>query len=86
MGKKTHLWTQIKSVIFLNKEGMFYFKNDSFYLEKGALFGCGNFWGASAPGPLIPPPMTVPLQGQWERFTGTISRFRRHYKSPIVKG
>ena len=35
--------------------------------------------------PLITPPLTVPLQGQWERFTGTIFRLRRRYKCPICE-
>ena len=60
------------------RRGMFYFKSATFYLEKGALLWCWNFGSASAPGPLIPP-LTVPLQGEWERFTGTISQFRRRY-------
>ena len=66
---------------------MFYFKNDSFYLEKnGTVLGVGIFGEQVPPAPLIPPPLTVPLQGQWERFTGTISWFRRRYKGPKVKG
>ena len=68
------------------RRGVFYFKNDTFYLEKGALLGCGNFGSASAPRPPDSIALDCALSGQCERFTGTISRFRRPYKSPNVSG
>ena len=61
------------------------FKNYTFNLEKG------HFWVLDVVGNKCPrPPDSIALdcapQGQWERFTGTISRFRRSYKGPNVKG
>ena len=96
MGKQLHLGTEMlrKSVLFFTEEGTglikkWHFllrKKGTFHLEKGHFLGVGNFGRASALGSLIAPPLTVPLQGQWERFTGTISRFRRRYKGPNVTG
>ena len=68
------------------RRGMFYFKNDTFYLEKEPLLACGNFGSASAP-----PPDSTALDcapsGAMRKVHGeNNSRFRRRYKGPNVTG
>ena len=67
--KGAHLGTKIlkKNCNFpQQRRGMFYFKNDSqFLLRKKGTMWVWEFWGSKRPlAPLIPPPLTVPLQGQ----------------------
>ena len=90
MGKKAHLGTKYwgnLSYPSTKKGQVLLLKLHFFYLEKG------TFWVLELVGEQAPPPpdsyhlwLHVPLQGQRERFTGTIDRFRRCYKGPNVKG
>ena len=68
--QKKKLWTILrKSVLFLTKKGHVLLSKWHFYLEKRALLGV-EFLESKRPGPLIPPPLTVPLQRQWEGSWG----------------